>query len=89
MNDLLFSIMKLISTLLTLLTYAIIVRAVLSWFRPDPRNFLVRLICRVTDPVLKPLERIIPPVSGIDFTPLIAIVLIQVVQNLLPTLLGY
>jgi YggT family protein len=87
MNDPIYALVSITGSLLTLLTYAIIIRAVLSWFRPDPRNTIVRLISKITDPVLRPLERLIPPISGIDFTPLIAILLIQLVQSLLPSLI--
>lgn len=83
-----YALIELISILLSLLTYAIIIRAIMSWFRPNPRNSLVRLVHRVTDPVLRPLENIIPPIGGIDFTPLIAIILLQLAQSLLPALVG-
>jgi YggT family protein len=55
----------------------LIVQALLSWFNPyAPLN---RLVGRLTDPLLRPLRRLVPPISGIDLTPLIAIVLAQVV----------
>lgn len=83
-----YALIELVSIILSLLTYAIIIRAIMSWFRPNPRNSLVRLIHRVTDPVLRPLENIIPPIGGIDFTPLIAIILLQLAQGILPALVG-
>jgi YggT family protein len=88
MNDPLYTVVNILNTILSLLTYAIIIRAVLSWVRPNPNNPLVRLLNKVTDPIMKPLERIIPPLGGLDITPVIAIVLIQVVQRFLPRLLG-
>jgi YggT family protein len=87
MNNPLYALIGLVRFALTLLTYAIIIRAVLSWIRPDPRNMLVQLLVKVTDPVLRPLERFIPPIAGLDITPLVAIILIQAVQYLLPALL--
>jgi YggT family protein len=88
MNDPRFMIVYLLNTALSLLTYAIIIRVVLSWVQPNPNNPLVRLLYKVTDPVMGPLERIIPPLGGLDITPIIAVVLIQLVQRLLPGLLG-
>jgi YggT family protein len=88
MNDPLYTVINIISTILSLLTYAIIIRAVLSWVRPNPNNPLVRLLNKVTDPIMRPLERIIPPLAGLDISPIIAIVLIQMVQRFLPRLLG-
>ncbi len=70
------------------LAIAILIRALLSWFRPDPRNYFVQLIVKITDPILRPLERVIPPLGGFDITPIIAIVLIQLVLGALPMLAG-
>jgi YggT family protein len=52
-------------------------QVMLSWFKPHaPLN---RLVGQMTDPVLRPLRRIVPPISGIDLTPLIAFLLAQIV----------
>lgn len=88
MNNPIYALVNLASAILSILTYAIIIRAVLSWIRPNPHNPLVRLLIKITNPVLRPLERIIPPIAGFDITPIVAILLIQLVQNLLPALLG-
>jgi YggT family protein len=55
----------------------LIAQALLSWF--NPRAPLNELVGRMTDPLLRPLRRIVPPISGIDLTPLIAILLAQIV----------
>ncbi|MDR2786953.1 MAG: YggT family protein [Candidatus Accumulibacter sp.] len=55
----------------------LVAQAMLSWFNPyAPMN---RLVGRLTDPLLRPLRRIVPPISNIDVTPLIAILLAQIV----------
>ena len=59
----------------------LIVQAVVSWF--SPHSPLYRPIYQMTYPVLQPLRKIIPPVSGIDLTPLIAILLAQIALLLL------
>lgn len=59
----------------------LIVQAVISWF--SPHSPLHRPIYQMTSPFLQPLRRIIPPVSGIDLTPLIAILLAQIILLLL------
>ena len=64
-----------------MLTGAIFVRALLSWFPVDPRNPLVTLLYDVTEPILDPLRRVIPRLGTIDITPLVAILLIQVIGN--------
>jgi len=78
----------LVSDAIQLLTLIIIVRAVLSWFpNVDYRHPLIRFIIRVTDPILNPLRRVIPPLAGMDLSPLIAILLVQFVGKLVLQLL--
>ena len=66
------------------LTIAIILRAILSWFALSPTNRLVIILNRFTEPILAPLRRIIPRAGMFDFTPLVAIILLQLIANLLP-----
>ena len=60
-----------------MLSIAIFLRAILSWFALDPRNPLVQVLDQVTEPILAPLRRVIPRVGMIDITPLVAIILLQ------------
>ena len=73
-----------IRILCNLLTVAIIIRAILSWFSPRPTNLLSVIFYRITEPVLAPLRRIIPRTGMVDFTPMVAIILLQVIASLLP-----
>jgi len=73
-----------IRILCEILTVVIILRAILSWFVTNPTNRLVIILNHITEPVLAPLRRIIPQTSMIDFTPLVAIILLQVIASLLP-----
>lgn len=59
--------------ILTLYMYVIIARAVMSWFNPNPYNNIVRFIYQITDPVLARVRQFIPPISGIDLSPIIII----------------
>jgi len=55
----------------------VFVNAILSWVRPDPSNPIVMFLDRVSDLVCDPIRRLLPTsVSGIDFAPFIAILLI-------------
>jgi YggT family protein len=73
-----------ISALAELLILALIIRTLLSWFtgvaalRPVADFFN-----KLTDPLILPIRRRLPPVSGIDFSPLVALVLIWLVENIL------
>jgi YggT family protein len=65
---------KVIDTIIPLLYWLIIIRAVISWFSPDPYNFLVQLLYKLTEPILYPFRRIIPTYNiGIDISPILAI----------------
>ena len=66
------------------LDLAILARVLISWFRPDPDNPLVRIVWEITEPIMRPLRRIIPPLGGtLDITPMIALFLLEVVQRFL------
>ncbi len=71
-----------LNLILTLYMWVIIARAVLSWVSPDPYNPIVRFIYNVTEPVLSQIRRRLPvSFSGIDFSPIIVLLLIIFLQN--------
>ena len=51
--------------------------ALMSWFVRDPRNPLYGLLYRLTSPVLRPAQRLLPLVGGVDLSPLLAVVVLQ------------
>jgi YggT family protein len=67
--------MQLIAILLIYALYALIililVRVVFSYISPYPNNSVYRFVFRVTEPILSPVRRRLPPVSGIDLSPLV------------------
>ena len=66
------------------LDLAILARVLISWFRPNPDNPLVRMVSEITEPIMRPLRRVIPPLGGtLDITPMIALFLLEVVQRFL------
>ncbi|MGB5932043.1 MAG: YggT family protein [Anaerolineae bacterium] len=80
-------IVKLIDTLVNLFSLAILIRVILSWVRFDPYHPISVFIHQVTEPVLAPIRRYLPSTGMIDFSPLVALVLVQVVQVVLSQLL--
>ena len=76
--------LSLIRILCELLTIAIILRAILSWFSPRQTNILSVILYRITEPVLAPLRRIIPRTGMVDFSPLAALILLQLIIYLIP-----
>ncbi len=65
------------------LNLAILIRVILSWLNVNPYHPLVSLVYQITDPILLPLRRIIPPLGMIDVTPIVAMILLSLVQRLL------
>ena len=74
---------------LTIVQWLVIAVALISWVSPDPRNPIVRFLYRVTDPILLPFRWILPPrrTGGIDFSPLLVILLIFFIKRVLARLL--
>ncbi len=86
-----FDVVRFIMYVLDIYTWVIIAAAVISWVNPNPYNPAVRLLRRVTEPVLAPIRQLLPPwkTFGLDFSPLIVILVIQwVVPVLLRALMG-
>lgn len=65
---------EVVKIIIPVLYWLIIIRVVISWFSPDPYNFLVQLLYKITEPILYPFRRIIPIYNiGIDISPILAI----------------
>ena len=65
---------------LTLYMWVIIIRALISWVNPDPWNPIVQFLDRATEPVLGPIRRFMGWRTGIDLSPVIAILIILFLQ---------
>jgi len=79
---------NLIDVLFNLLSLAIVVRAIISWFNINPYHPLVVFLDRVTEPILAPIRRIIPPIGMMDISPLVALILLQVIRQVLLALIA-
>ncbi|ABK19307.1 YggT family protein [Syntrophobacter fumaroxidans] len=78
---------EIVNTVLSLYIYVIIARALLSWVNPDPYNPIVRVIHNITEPVLLAIRRRLPVFfGGIDFTPLLVIAGIVLLQSVIARL---
>lgn len=65
----------------------VIVRVFLSWTGLDTRNALVEMIYRLTEPLMGPARRLLPPAGGIDFSPMIVLGGIWLAERVLTSLL--
>ena len=84
---------KVVSGVIFFYQFLIFIRVLLTWVNPDPYrptidHPLIRLLQRVTDPVLAPLRRIIPPIGGtVDISPIVALVILEILRRILSSLL--
>ncbi|MGD8407083.1 MAG: YggT family protein [Thiohalophilus sp.] len=77
------AIVELLKLALHVYIFGIIVMAVLSWVAPDAYNPVVVLLHQLTEPILRPFRRLLPPMAGLDLTPLVALVTLWLVMLLI------
>lgn len=78
-----FSVTKLLATLLWMYFFLILVAVILSWVGAGLRHPAVPLVYQLTGPVLQPFRKIVPPIAGIDLSPLFALIAIRFLLLLL------
>ena len=78
---------ELIMLTINVFLVAIIIQVIISWINPGSYNPVNALLDSLTAPVMRPIRRIMPPLSGIDLSPLFALILLQVLKMLIQPLL--
>ncbi len=81
LSNFLLAVAKLLNLVLTAYIWIVIGRAVISWVSPDPYNPIVRFLIQVTEPVLSRIRRLLPPLGGIDLSPMILILAVVFLQS--------
>ncbi len=82
--NLISSIAWLIDNLLWIYTIILVIRALISWVNPDPWNPVVQFLYKATEPVLDPVRRRLGTYGmGIDFSPLIVILIVEFLRRFL------
>ncbi len=80
-------IVNFFNLLITVLYIAIIGRVILTWIpMGNPNNPLVVLIYQITEPILAPIRRVVPRMGMFDLTPMIAIIILGLIQGLVKSL---
>jgi YggT family protein len=72
-----------IATIIDLYSLVVLAAVIMSWVRIDPRNRFAALIYGVTEPVLEPIRRVLPPIGGLDLSPMVLLVGLQLIKGLL------
>jgi len=71
---LLLAIPELLTLVINIFLFSTIILAILSWFSPPGYNPATALLSSLTEPLLQPVRRLLPPVSGMDFSPMVLII---------------
>jgi YggT family protein len=83
-------LVNIINFIFTAFYVLLIAQIILSWVRPNPYHPtwgpIIRFINGVVDPILSPIRRVMPPLGGLDFSPMIVLLLARVLQNVLISL---
>jgi YggT family protein len=79
-----------VDTLLSLALFVVLARLLLQWARADFRNPIAQAIVRLTNPLILPLRRILPPIGKVDTASVVAVVLVAIIKvGILFALRGY
>ena len=82
------SIGSLLSILLYIYFFAIMVQVIISWISPGQYNPAIALIHRITEPVMQPARKILPPFSGFDLSPLLVFIVLNILIMFIPVVFG-
>lgn len=85
MNDVIVALDRFVN----LLMWIVVFRALMSWFIKDPRHPIAAVISLLTEPILSPIRKLLKGLNiggnTLDFSPLIAVLLLQIASNVLKT----
>jgi YggT family protein len=88
LGNFLLALAKLVNLVFSAYIWIVVGRAIISWVNPDPYNPIVRFLIQATDPVLEKIRRYIPPMGGLDLSPMVLIFALYFLQGIIvPSLL--
>lgn len=87
LSNIFFSLARLLELSISVYTWLVIIRVILSWSNVGPHNEFVRLLIRVTEPVLGQIRKVVPNFSGLDISPIILIFGLYLLKSVLAGIL--
>ncbi len=75
------SLALLFSMIFNVLYFLLVVRIILSWFGVNPYNEIVQILYKITEPILAPFRRLPLQLGGMDFSPIIAFIVLVFLRN--------
>ena len=77
---LLWAVLGVVGLLVNIYFFALLATIILSWIAPGSGNPAVHLLYQITEPVMAPFRKLLPPMGGMDFSPILVFILINVLQ---------
>lgn len=77
------SMTELLSLCVYVFIFSIVIQVIISWVNPGAVNPVVSLLYSLNDPLMRPARRVIPPISGLDLSPLVVLIALQLCQMLI------
>ena len=74
--------MRLVATLIDLYSLVVLAAVVMSWVRVDWRHPLARTVYNLTEPVLAPIRQVLPIMGGLDFSPMVLLLVLRALRGL-------
>ena len=82
-SPMLWAIPQLVDLAINVFLFAILIQVIISWINPGTYNPIIGVINSLTDPIMRPARRIIPPISGLDLSPMLVILGLYLLKMLL------
>jgi YggT family protein len=76
-----------INILADVLIFLIFARVILSWFIHSDQGFLMHFLHEVTEPIMAPVRKVLPNFQGLDFSPIVVFIIIDIARNMLNSML--
>lgn len=81
------ALLEVIMLCIQIFWWSILIVIIAGWIAPGTYHPALALLAQITEPLLAPARRLLPPLGGLDFSPIIVILILGVIQNILPELM--
>ena len=81
------AVIQLVQTLFEVYSFILLARVLTSWVQVDPYNPVIRILHQLTEPLLAPIRRLLPQTGMMDFSPIVAFVVITIAERIVVALM--
>jgi YggT family protein len=73
--------MRLVPALLDLYSLVVLMAVIISWIHLDRRQPFAAIVYELTEPVLAPIRKVLPPIAGLDFSPMVLLIALRALRR--------